>query len=156
MRAQSTRVVVRAVSCDAKIIGSLVGGCRISVRERDSGEVLAEGLQLGGSGDTESIMKTPRTRGATVFDTPGAACFEATLDLAEPTPVEIVAEGPLAYPDALQLAGKSTWLLPGRHLDGEGLVLTLHGFIVDVIIPASVDVLGSRQAVEIEAGVRLL
>ena len=152
----STNITVRVVSCDAKVIGSLVGGCRVTIRHRLSREVLAEGFHGGGSGDTESIMKQPRQRGTTVFATEGAAAYTACLLLTEPTPVEIIAEGPLAYPQALQRASTTTWLIPGKDAPGEGFILQLHGFIVEVMSPASVEVFGPDDPVHLEASVRLL
>lgn len=152
----TTLLRVRVISCDAKIIGSLVGGCRITVRNLETRELLAQGLQLGGSGETETIMKTPHKRGSVIYDTPEAACFEAALELLRPTLVEIRAEGPLASPHALQSATKTIWLIPGQDLVGEGLILELNGFIVDILQPDAVDVLHSNEQVCLEAGVRLL
>lgn len=151
-----TKLRVRVVSCDAKIIGTLVGGCRITVKNSVTGQVLAQGLHLGGSGDTEKIIKQPRQRGGPIFDTEGTADYEVGLDLKEPTAVEITAEGPLAYPQALQRGSKTTWLIPGEDLLGDGLLLELNGFIVDIMTPESVDVLHSHDPVHLKAGVRLL
>ena len=158
MKKVPTRLTIRALSSDAKIIGSLVGGCRVKITHRISGEVLSEGLHLGGSGSSRTIMEEPRKRGATVFDTQGTAAFHATLDLEKPTPVKISVEGPLAYPQAIQESSTTTWLLPGQHLEGEGLVLTLYGFIVDILSPLTLGVaeLRSRSKVHLEAGVFLL
>lgn len=151
-----TRVRVRVVSCDAKVIGSLAGGCRVTIREADSGRILASGKQQGGSGNTEQIMKTPRRRGQAAFDDPAAAFFETTLKLTEPVRVQIEAEGPLAFPEALQRASLTTWLNPGRHIEGDGFVLTLHGFIVDILQPESVRIMHSGEKLPLEVGVRLL
>ncbi|MDA2938134.1 hypothetical protein MYX75_07730 [Acidobacteria bacterium AH-259-A15] len=153
---QPTEITVRIVSCDAKIIGSLVGGCRITIQHRLTGEVLAQGLHLGGSGDTESIMERPHKRRAVVYGTKGSAAYSAKILLTEPTPVEIIAEGPLAYPQALERASTSTWLIPGESILGEGLILQLHGFIVDIMTPESVDVFHSGDAVHLQASIRLL
>ena len=156
MLSANTRITIRAISCDAKVIGSLVGGCRITVKHQVSGEMLAQGLQLGGSGNTETIMQQPRTRGAAAYGTEGAAAYTAELKLSEPTPVEIIAEGPLAFPQALQRAVLTTWLIPGQDVAGEGFLLELHGFIVDIMTPESVDVLHSRDPVHLQVSVRLL
>lgn len=134
--AEQTTITVRAVSRDAKVIGDGVGGARITVRELASGKVLATGIQKGGTGDTRLIMQTPRERRATVYGTPGAAAFTATLDLTSPTRVEITAEGPLKYPQAMQRVSATMLLVPGRHIEGEGVVLEIPGFIVDA--PATV------------------
>ncbi len=132
-----TKVMVRAVSRDAKVIQDPVGGARITIREVATGTVLAQGVQQGRSGNTELIMVKPRARGATVYDTPGTAGFLATLQLARPTVVEITAEGPLSNPQATQRASKTLLLVPGQHVLGEGVLLEIHGFIVDLLAPVA-------------------
>lgn len=127
-----TRVVVRAVSQDAKIIGSGVGGARIMIRDGLTGQILASGVQEGGTGDTDAILG-PRPREGGVFDTEGAAAFRATLDLTAPTMVTIEAEGPLRPDHALQHASTSLLLVPGHHVEGDGVILTLHGFSVEMV-----------------------
>ena len=63
-------------------------------------------------------MERLRERGATHYGTPDAAAFRATLMLAEPRRMEIVAEGPLAYPHALQRPEEySAQIAAGRPLD---------------------------------------
>lgn len=131
--AAPTRVTVRAVSRDAKILGDGVGGARITIRDVESGRVLATGLQEGNTGETKRIMQEPRTRNAVVYATEGAAAFRATLDLVGPTKVELIAEGPLKYPQAMQRVSKTMWLVPGRNIEGEGILLEIPGFIVDVL-----------------------
>ena len=135
--AVETIVTVRAVSRDAKVIGDGVGGAQITIRDADSGKVLASGVQKGGTGDTKRIMSEARSRDAVVYGTEGAAMFRATLDLDRPTRVEITAEGPLKYPQAMQRASKTLLLLPGKHIEGEGVILEIHGFIVDILTPAA-------------------
>jgi len=127
-----TRVTVRAVSRDAKVLGDGVGGARITIRDVETGKVLASGIQTGGTGDTRRIMQEPRARGALVYDTEGAAAFRATLDLERATQVEISAEGPLKYPQAMQRTSRTLLLLPGAHVEGDGVLLEIAGFIVDV------------------------
>lgn len=127
-----TVVVVRAVSRDAKVLGDAVGGARITIRDAATGKVLATGIQTGGTGDTKRIMQEPRVRGSVVYGTESAAAYRATLDLAGPTRVEITAEGPLKYPQAMQRASKTMLLLPGQNVEGEGVLLEIAGFIVDL------------------------
>ena len=132
-----TRVVVRAVSNDAKIIGSGVGGARVMIRDALTGRILASGTQEGGTGDTGAIMGS-RDRAAAVFDTDGAGRFEATLRLSAPTQVVVEAEGPLGAEHALQTASTTLLLVPGHDVVGNGVVLTLHGFTVEMVeAPAS-------------------
>lgn len=130
--ATPTVVTVRAISRDAKVLGDGVGGARITIREAGTGKVLASGIQTGGTGDTKRIMQEPRARGAVVYASEGAAAYRATLELSGPTVVEITAEGPLKYPQAMQRVSKTLLLLPGRHVEGEGVLLEIAGFIIDV------------------------
>lgn len=136
-QATETRVMIRAVAHDAKIIGSGVGGARITVVDALTGEVLAQGVQEGGTGDTRAIMMQPRERGTGVYDTDGAAGFLAELDLEEPTRVRIEAEGPLGTPHATQRASRTMDLVPGAHVLGDGVILELYGFIVELLEPTS-------------------
>ena len=129
-----TRLTVRAVAKDAKVIGSDVGGARITVRDLATGEVLARGVQQGSTGSTSAIMEEPRTRGRSAYGAdPEAAAFVAELRLDRPPRVEVVAEGPLGTPHAEQRASKTLTLIPGRDVLGEGLILELHGFTVELL-----------------------
>ena len=151
-----TQVMVRAVAQDAKVIQDPVGGARITIRELATGRVLAEGLQRGGSGSTEKIMRSPHERGENIYDTEGAAGFLATLELARPTMVKITAEGPLRYPQAAKQASKTMLLVPGRDVVGDGVVLMLHGFIVDIQSPRGFRVPASSDSIHVRATVSML
>lgn len=132
-----TRVMVRAASHDAKIIGSAVGGARITVYDARTGQRLAQGVQEGGTGSTEKLVVEPRKRGERVFDVDGAAGYLARLDLSEPTLVRIEAEGPLGTPHATQRASRTLLLVPGEHVLGDGVILELYGFTVELLEPSS-------------------
>ena len=127
---EPTRVTVRVTANDAKIIGSGVGGARVIVLDAATRDTLAHGIQEGGTGSTGAIMNTPRERGVSIFDTEGAASFVAEFDILEPTQVEVIAEGPLGTPHAMQRASKTVLVLPGRHITGDGLELRLHGYTI--------------------------
>ena len=150
-----TEVVIRAVSNDAKLLQDPVGGAKITIRAVETGEVLAEGKQTGDSGSTTKIMQQPHKRGATIYDVSGAAKYKTTLDLTRPTRVEITAEGPLDYPQAMQTASKTTVLMPGQDVTGDGITLTLHGFIVEVL-EAGGDDLSPGARVDVRARVRMM
>jgi hypothetical protein len=153
--AVSTQVTVRAVSNDAKLIQDPVGGARITIENAETGAVLAEGRQTGGSGSTERIMRQPHERSATIYDAPGAAKYQTTLELTGPTRVRIVAEGPLDYPQAMQTASKTVLLMPGKDVTGDGITLRLHGFIVEVLEPSASDV-GPGEEVSVRVRVRMM
>jgi hypothetical protein len=150
-----TQITVRAVSNDAKLLQDPVGGARITIEDAETGEVLAEGRQTGDSGSTDKMMRQPHERGATIYDVPGAARYETTLALTEPTRVRVTAEGPLDYPQAMQTASKTLTLVPGEDVTGDGLTLTLHGFIVEVLSPAEGDVRPGDD-VAVRARVRMM
>ncbi len=147
-----TQIRVRVVAHDAKIIGSGVGGARIVVKNAETGEVLAEGIQEGSTGDTKAIVVEPITRDASVFDTPGAAEFTVALELHEPTVLEFVGEGPLGFAHAMQRATKRMLVVPGEDLLGDGVVLDLHGFIVELLEPTRIP----DGADEIQVRVRMM
>ena len=129
----ATEVMVRVLAHDAKLIGTSVGGARVTITNVATGEVLASGVTAGGTGDTQLIMKTPHERGAAIYNTEGAAGFRATFPLSRPTLVEVTAVGPLDYPQARASASKQLLLTPGATIDGNGLVLELHGLIVEIL-----------------------
>ncbi len=149
-----TRLMIRVVSRDAKIIGDGVGGVSVRVVNAKTGELLAEGKQEGGTGDTQLIMSTAHARGMRVFDTEGAAGFLAELRLSEPTLVNISAVGPLGYPQATQSASKQMLLVPGGHVEGEGVILELHGFIVEILQPEPLD--AASGTLDLRARVRMM
>ena len=54
-----TKVIVRVVAKDSKVIGSGVGGALVRIKNLETGEILAQGKQEGGTGDTDRIMVWP-------------------------------------------------------------------------------------------------
>ncbi|MEF8817870.1 MAG: hypothetical protein V5A58_13855 [Salinibacter sp.] len=152
---ESTRVVVRAASNDAKLLHDGVGGALIRIVNTETGEVLAEGVQRGTSGNTEQIMRQPRERGAAVYDTPDAAKFETTLMLARPTTVTVTALGPRDYPQAQKRTSTTMTLMPGEHMTGNGIVLPLHGFIVEVLRPTTSSA-APGETIDVRARVRMM
>jgi hypothetical protein len=151
-----TKVIVRVVARDAQVIGSGVGGALVRIKNLETGEILAEGRQEGGTGSTERIMVQPRRRGETVYETIGAACFEAKIPLNRTTQIEINAEAPLGYPQAIQKGSKTLTLIPGKDVLGEGIVIELNGLIVNVLSPSSKESLKGGESVLVRAEVRML
>ena len=124
-----TDVVVRVRAHDAKFVGSHVGEMNVVIDDADTGAWLASGRITGGTGDTQRLMQTPATRNMALANAESAA-YRATLKLERPTRIRIRATGPLAQPDAVQEVSVTTWVVPGRNIDGDGIVLTLPGLIV--------------------------
>ncbi|HUG27168.1 MAG TPA: hypothetical protein VMK53_02635 [Gemmatimonadales bacterium] len=150
-----TQVRVHVVSRDAKLIGSAVGGIWVTIRDATTGRTLAEGLHTGGTGDLRRIMQAPRLRDSTLFTTEGAARFTATIPLTRPTPVIVSAHGPLNFPDQAVTVTKQLLLVPGEDLLGDGVVLEMHGLIVEVLEP-TVAALTAGEAISIRARVRMM
>ena len=57
-----TQLLVRVTASDAKVVGSGVGGVKVTVREVASGRVLAEGIQEGGTGNIPGRTARMRER----------------------------------------------------------------------------------------------
>jgi len=54
---KETKIMIRAVARDAKVIGQHVGGAKITVRDLATGEILAQGMQAAGTSQRE---RSPR------------------------------------------------------------------------------------------------
>jgi hypothetical protein len=151
-----TEVLIRVVAHGAMIVGDDVGGARVTITDVATGTVLASGLQQGDAGDQNQIMRTPRMMAEPHYSSRPAAAFRATLRLERPTLVEISAQGPLAYPQALQRVSKTVLLVPGQDLTNDGIVLHLYGFIVQIERPKPGESLISKNDVKLRASIRTL
>ncbi len=156
-RAEETRVVVRVLAKDAKFIGSSIGGALVTIKDADTGELLASGRTQGTTGDTRRIMKEPRTRGEALA-VEGSAAFTATLDLDRPRWVEITAYGPQGQRQAANRVSATQWLVPGKHIEaGDAFLLIMPGFAVDALAPAAHSVWpGLPQQIHLEANVVMM
>jgi hypothetical protein len=152
---KETKVMIRAIARDAKVIGKHVGGARVTVRDAATGEILAQGIQEAGTGDTDLIMKKPHTRGMTIYNTPDSSGYLAVLHIEKPTVVEVTAEGPLGSPQATQRASKTLLLVPGEDVLGEGILLEIHGFIVTGLTPKPDAMLKVGSPFEVRATVTM-
>ena len=133
--AADTNVTVRIKSKDAMFIGEAVGGAYVIVRDKRDGDILVEGRTSGGSGDSAKIMTETATRGQAVADDETAK-FEFSLDLYEPTHVSVEVSGPHGQAQSLAYASADYTLIPGKdYTKGDGVVVELPGFIVDVLSP---------------------
>lgn len=132
-----TEITVRVKSKDAKFLGTSMGGATVRIKDAQTGELLATGLTVGGTGDTARIMQTPVSRGVPLADA-SAAKFTATIDIDEPRRIEVSAYGPMANPQAANTVSATQWVVPGKHITGgDAWLLELPGFAVDVMAPAT-------------------
>ncbi len=128
--AEPTQVMVRAKAVDAKYIGTSVGGVRVVVEDTETGEILDEGWINGDTGDTDTLIKNPIKRGQILTDDKTAG-FLANVDIDAPRLLRFKLIGPYGYRQALQEASVTSWVIPGKHLLGDGITLTMTGFVVD-------------------------
>lgn len=130
-----TDFVVTVKARDAKFIGSSAGGAQITIRDRNTGDIIASGITYGGTGDTASIMADSRARDAVLVNE-DTAKMQFSLELWEPTPVTITATAPFGQPQSLVSVSEDTVLIPGMdYTSGNGIMLELPGFAVDLLSP---------------------
>jgi hypothetical protein len=155
--AEPTQITVHVIGKDSKFVGTSMGGMRITIRDADSGAILADGVTAGSTGDTNKLMKEDRKRGVAI-STDDAARYTATIDLSEPRLLEISAFGPLAQRQSATRVTVTQWVVPGKHItSGDGLMLELPGFVVDVLgPPAHVKLKGVPQTVNVAANVMMM
>ncbi|XSG84629.1 MAG: hypothetical protein ACPW60_12950 [Methylohalobius sp. ZOD2] len=154
---EPTHIDVRVISKGAKFIGTGVGGARITVTDLNTGELLAQGVTEGGTGDADRIMRRDRVPGS-ALSTADAAKFSATLDLDEPRLIEVAAFGPLAHPQGANRVSAVQWIVPGKHLTGgDGWLLEMPGLIVDLLAPSVPgEWVGVPRTIEIKAKVTMM
>jgi hypothetical protein len=153
---QPTTVLVRVVAQGALVLGREVGGARVTITDMATGSILATGLQQGEAGDQNQIMRTPHMMEEPIYSSRPSAAFTTTLQLHRPTLVEISAEGPLAYPTALQRTSQTLLLIPGQDLTNDGIVLHLYGYLVQIERPKPREPLIAKDDVKLRASVRTL
>ncbi|MGE8431642.1 hypothetical protein [Chryseobacterium joostei] len=141
--ATETKVMIRAKARDAKFIGSSLGGAHIIVRNKLNQKILAEGNTTGSTGNTDLIMKTPKIRGNSIADDQTGG-FMATIDIDEPTFVNIEVISPLNSKQAQAMVSTELWLIPGKNILGEGIILELPGYIIDILKPRTHQYIGLK------------
>ena len=152
---QTTDVMIRAQSKDAKFIGTSIGGARVVVKDATTGEILAEGLTEGSTGDTDKIVKDPITRGKQLTDEDTAG-FLAQLDIDEPTFVTVEVIAPWNKKQARVTSSTQLWVLPGKNITGDGVVIEVPGFVVDILFPQTHERISSDKPVDITANVVMM
>jgi hypothetical protein len=151
-----TTILVRVVGHGTMVLGKEVGGARVTITDIATKHILATGIQQGGAGDQNQIMRTPRLMEEPHYSSRPAAAFTATVNLLHPTLVEVTAEGPLAYPASSQRASTTVWLIPGQDMTNDGIVLHLFGYIVQIEHPQSGIPLIANDDVILAVSVRTL
>lgn len=153
--AQETNIMIRVQSKDAKFIGSSIGGAQIIVKDDLTGKILAEGITKGSTGDTPMIMEQPISRGKSITNEETAG-FLARLDIQEPVFVTIEAIAPINKKQARVRTSTQQWIIPGKDIGGDGIVLEVPGFVVDILSPQTHEIISNGKTVSITANVVLM
>jgi len=155
--AEPTEIAVRVLGKDSKFVGSSMGGAQVILRDSHTGEILAQGITEGSTGDTKQIMG-PQENSRAIRSSEGAAKFVATIDIDKPRLIEVEAYGPLAQPQAAHKVTSTQWVVPGKDVSGgDGWVLELPGYVVDVLDPpAHVKLSPETSQVDLKANVALM
>lgn len=140
LKAEKTTIIIRAKAKDAKFIGTSIGGAKVVVRNSLTDEILAQGLTSGSTGNTDLIMKTPHERNKRLSDEETAK-FEAVIDISEPVFVTIEVYAPVNKRQALVKPSTQVWLFPGKDVIGDGIVIEIPGFVVDILTPQTHEVI---------------
>jgi hypothetical protein len=132
--ATETKLMVRAKAKDAKFVGSSLGGAHVIVRNTLNGEILAEGNTVGSTGNTNIIMKSAHDRYTQLSDDKTAG-FLAVVDIDVPTFVRVEVLSPINKKNAQVHASTELWLIPGKDILGDGVVVEIPGFVIDILKP---------------------
>lgn len=137
---EPTKITIRALAKDAKFIGTGIGGAYIVVKNHETQEVLSKGYTVGASGNTELIVTKPKVRHERITDDKTAK-FVAALNISEPLLVDITAIAPFNRKSASITASTQVWVVPNKDVLGDGIILEIPGFIVDILSPTAHEVI---------------
>ena len=132
--ATETKLMVRAKAKDAKFVGSSLGGAHVIIRNTLNGEILAEGNTVGSTGNTNLIMKSAHEPYTQLSDDKTAG-FLAVVDIDVPTFVRVEVLSPINKKNAQVHASTELWLIPGKDILGDGVVVEIPGFVIDILKP---------------------
>ncbi|HET8810747.1 MAG TPA: hypothetical protein VFM65_10860 [Flavobacteriaceae bacterium] len=131
---EETSIMIRAKAKDAKFIGSSMGGAKIIVRNALTGEILDQGITEGSTGNTQKIFSTDKQRYEPI-STENSAGFLAKLKLDKPVLVNIEANAPMNQTGSAITTTTQLWVIPGKDILGDGIILEIPGFVVDILSP---------------------
>lgn len=129
-----TKIIVRVKAKDGKFIGSSLGGAYIIIRNKTNQQIIAEGKTAGTTGDSEIVLKKNRQRHDPYADD-GAAKFLASVDINEPVFITIEVVTPYNHKQSQVHAVSEMWLIPGKHIIGDGVIVEVSGYIIDILSP---------------------
>ena len=150
-----TKIMIRARAKDAKFIGTSIGGGKVIVRDAETGEILDQGMLAGSTGNTRVLMKTPKKRFMPLADK-NTAGFLAKLNLIKPTLISIEILAPLNQRQSRLAVSTQQWVFPGTDILGDGIILKVPGFIVDMTKPGPHTSFSSDEMIPVSANVMMM
>ena len=130
-----TDFTVTVLAKDGKFIGDTMGGVRVIVRDKLTGDIMVDGHTYGTTGDTETIMADSIPRNATLSNGDSAS-FQFSLAILEPTKVTITAIAPLSQMQNAVTVSEDVTLIPGKdYTSGDGIRIEMPGIAVKVQSP---------------------
>ncbi len=155
MQAQKTQLMVRALAGDAKFIGPYMGGAKIVVRDAETREILDSGRTKGSTGNTQTIVLNPKERYERISDE-NTAGFTAQLDIEEPTFVTVEVLAPASAKQSRLVSATQLWMIPGKDILDEGLIIDVPGFVVSVTAPKTLQTFKNTETISVEATVVMM
>jgi len=155
LTAQETNIMIRAKAKDAKFIGSSIGGAKILVKNASTGELIAEGITSGSTGDTDRIMKQDWKRNE-MLSNEKTAGFNASLEIDKPTFITVEAYAPVNKKQAEVISSTQLWVIPEKDITGDGVVLEIPGFIVDILSPQTHERIASSESIQLKANIVMM
>lgn len=152
--AEETRIDVRVLARGAKFLPGY-GAVPITLRDSETGEILARGWTAGGTGDTARILNAaPGAPRQTAQD--NAAVFSTSLDLDRPRLIGLEIGSPEWAPRTGRQMS-TQWVLPGKHVtEGDGWVVEMPGLVVDISTPIAHGFAAVGAEIELLAGVTMM
>ncbi len=155
INAQETKIMIRAKAKDAKFIGTSIGGAKVIVKDAITGELLDEGITSGSTGNTKLIMQEAKERYKSLSEE-STAGYMAVLDIQEPKFITVEVLAPFTKKQALVKSSTQLWVIPGKDITGDGLILEIPGFVVDIISPQTHERIAADNQIELKANVVMM
>jgi hypothetical protein len=151
----STSITVRVQAKGGKFLADDIGGSEVTIRDAQTGELLASGLALGTDSGNLSTTYTPNASLSAIVTPPvppatqptliqwlspdaGTSGLTVSLPISRPTLLAISAFGPMGGLQSAHRATATQWIVPGQTLNqGPGFVVELPGLLVQVQQPAT-------------------
>jgi hypothetical protein len=144
---RETKITVRVQARGGKFLGDDIGGALVTIRDGQTGAVLASGVTRGdsgtvvgayGAGASQCAIVTPGNKPLVQWVTAAETTsrFDAVLSLDRPTLLEISVFGAVGGLQTAHRVTATQWMIPGEHVTtAPGFVIELPGLLVQVLEP---------------------